>query len=135
LLKTASKNNQAADAIAPVLSCSTKLKYLDMHNCNLQKGVIINIARAVLQSVSTLEILDVSKYNISVVKQQMTTFLKYNTRSSSLSMLNNNLQIEGVIKIAKVLQNTPRLFEIGPEAAEHLANAVLQKAMLACLDL
>ena len=106
---------------------------LFLHKNKLQTEGVIKIAKA-LQSTSTLVTLDIGDNNIGVeAADDIATILSHNSKLlQTLTLHQNNLQTEGMIKIAKALQSTSSLVtldigdnNIGVEAADDISTVYL----------
>ena len=124
--------SEAADDIAFVLSCNTRLQLLSVSGNNLRLPGAVRIARALRHTKSLIE-LDIANGSIGKEADEIATVLSNNSLLQILRIRNNNLKTEGAIKIAKGLNYATSLTEfnisnnnIGSEAAKYIA-AVLCK--------
>ena len=133
---------EAATAIATVLTHNTELQRLHLSNNNFTTTGMIKIAIA-LQNISTLKVLNINKNSIDKrAADDVAMILPHNTKLQKLHLNNNKFMTEGMIKITKALQNIKTLIvfnitntNVDEDAADNIAavlshNTYLQELYL-----
>ena len=120
---------EAADTLKSVISQNSKLQVFNISRNNFCAPGIIKIAKALQSSISTLSILCISYNNVTMeAADDIAAVVLQNTKLQVLDLGGNPLQTEGIIIIAKALQNISTLLElyinynqISKRAADHIA--------------
>ena len=124
-------SDEAANYFATIVSCSSKLKELELSRNKLKTASAIKIMKA-LQKIYTLEKLYLNNNNITdEAADDIAAAVSCNIHLQELNLSNNNLQAQGTIRIAKSLQNISSLTKlyindnnITPEAADDIGTAI-----------
>jgi len=133
-------SDKVADEIATVLLHIDQLQKINL--INLQTKCIIRKILNNLQDNSSLTVINLKGNNIEGAADDLAVVLSHNTKLEVLNLNQCNLHKEGVIKIAKALQNTSSLVEfnmhgnnIGDKAADEIAIVLFQNKFLQNLNL
>ena len=95
---------EAADDIAAVISCNTKLQEIDISENNLQTAGVRIIMKA-LQGIHTLKMLYLRNNVIScVAADDIAAAISCNTKLQEIDISDNNLRTIGIRKIMKAVQ-------------------------------
>ena len=124
-------SDEAANYFANIVSCSSKLKELELSGNKLKTAGAIILMNA-LQKIYTLEKLYLNNNNITdKAADGIAAAVFCNIHLQELNLGNNNLQAQGTIRIAKSLQNISSLTKlyindnnITPEAADDIGTAI-----------
>ena len=140
-------SDKAANDIAIIISCNTKLNNVKISGNKLQITGAIKILKS-LRTIYALKILDLNHSNITEeAANVIATVVSVNTDIQELNLGCNDLQKLGAIKIAKGLQKISSLTKlyidhnnISNEAADDIAAAIscnihLQELNLGCNNL
>ena len=132
----------AADEIAAVLSCNTKLQKLNLGRNDLQTSGVISIAKQ-LHNISTLTELYINDNGVTEeAADDIAVALSSNTNLQVLNLDRNNLQSVGIKKLTKGLRKIVTLTKlyignnnITEDAANDLATVISQNDKLQVLNL
>ena len=135
-------NGKAADDIAAVISCNTKLQEIDISMISLDKALIKKIMKP-LQGIHTLKKLYLSHNNISDEEaNDIATVISLNRDLEEFNISKNNFQTRGVKKIAKALRKSDALKKLNlsnnnvtNEAADDIAAAISCNTTLQEIDI
>ena len=101
--------DEAADMIAAVLSSNIKLQELYVGGNNLQATGVVIITRA-LKCTVTLEVINFSNNNIGdEAANDVSAVISHSTKLRSLHLVGANINVPGILKIAKALQTISSL--------------------------
>ena len=134
--------NDAADDIAIVIMCNTQMEELDVSGTDLQTTGIMKIAKSLLHSCA-LKKLYINKNNITdKAANDITDVIKCNPHLQEFDISINNLQVPGITRIARGLQNISKLKKvyinnnnITDEAAGVIADVILCNSNLVEFDI
>ena len=133
---------EAADDIAAVISCNTKLQEIDISENNLQTAGVRIIMKA-LQGIHTLKMLYLGNNVISCeAADDIAAVISCNTKLQEIDISENNLQTAGVRIIMKALQgiHTLKMLYLGNnviscEAADDIAAVISCNTKLQEIDI